>query len=938
MAESERAWHAMPAAEVAREWNTDVARGLTPEAVIERRARVGTNELPAPPRPSALKLMLAQVVNPLVGTLLAAAVVGVIVALAEPGGEHRGLAKFSDALAILLIVVVNALIGFFQERRAARALDALQKMSAPRCRVIRAGLSMTVDSVQLVPGDVVDLSEGDQIPADIRLAESATLETVEGALTGESTSVAKDAQKVLEPGIVDADKINMAFMGTTVVRGQGRGIVVATGSATQLGRIGDMLAKSEKPKSPLEERLDDFGNKILYLCIAISAALFAIGMVQGGRWHVLLLTAVSVAVAAIPEGLPAITTITLALGMQRMAKHNAIVRKLPAVETLGSVNVICTDKTGTLTMNEMTVRRLWVDGCDFEVSGEGYGGSGELRLVESAERLVEMPELVRRLVEIGAVANTAALENTASGVRVAGDPTEGALLALGAKLGAPRESMIEAARTALLVPFDSDRKRMTLVLHRGDRFVAHAKGAVERLLPLCTHMRTAAGVVPLDETLRATIQAKVDELSCQALRVLAFAEREGGSELTGPAEMTDAERADHVEREMVFVGLVAMKDPPRPEVRAAIDECRRAGIRVVMITGDHRLTAEAIARELGLWQQGDLAMTGEELDQTPEQRLQEIVHRVRVFARVTAEHKRRIVRTFQSAPHHEVVAMTGDGVNDAPALNDSSIGVAMGKNGTDVARQAADMVLADDNFATIVEAVREGRAIFSNIKKSIFFLLSSNAGLCITVFATSFFKDMIPLSPLQILWINLVTNGLPALALGVDPPEADQMKEPPRPPGEAFLSRRDWLGILGVGVVMAASAIIIYKLPLWNGLPPHETVHSKVTMVFTLLAVAPLFHAFNCRSERTSIFKLGFFSNRFLVIAVALSALVHLLALVVPPVQPVFRSDHQWTMIEIAWVLGLSVLPIPVVELSKRLLRLRPGGARERGLATQPPA
>lgn len=915
MAEPDRPWHAMSIVDVAREWETDVDRGLSPEVVIERRARVGKNELPAPPRPSALRRLVAQFVNPLVGTLLAAAVVGVIVAVTEQQGEARGLAKFSDALAILAIVIVNALIGFFQERRAERALEALQKMSAPRCRVIRGGITMTIDSVQLVPGDLVELSEGDQVPADLRLIETSTLETMEGALTGESTPVAKDARKILEPGVVDADKINMAFMGTTVVRGHGRGIVVATGLATRLGQIGAMLSKSEKPKSPLEERLDDFGNKILYLCIAISAALFAIGLVQGGRWHVLLLTAVSVAVAAIPEGLPAITTITLALGVQRMARHNAIVRKLAAVETLGSVGVICSDKTGTLTLNEMTVQALWADGVEYEVTGEGYGGRGELRV--SGKTVEEIPELVRRLVEIGVVANTASLEETAAGVKVAGDPTEGALLSLAVKLGVSRSVLLEQARTELLVPFDSDRKRMTVVLRRGERYIAHAKGAVERVLPLCTGVRTAQGVVPLDEAMRARIQAVVDELSNRALRVLALAEREGGREITGPPDMADAERAEHVERELVFVGLVAMKDPPRPEAKRAIAECRQAGIRVVMITGDHRLTAVAIARELGLWEEGDLVLTGEELDRTSDQRLKEIIYRVRVFARVTAEHKRRIVRAFQSPPHHAVVAMTGDGVNDAPALNDASIGVAMGKGGTDVARQAADIVLADDNFATIVEAVREGRAIFSNIKKSIFFLLSSNAGLLLTVFVTSFFVHMPPLSPLQILWINLVTNGLPALALGVDPPEADLMKSPPRPPGEAFLVGRDWLGILAVGAAMAASAVVVYHLPIWDGLPLREATHSKVTMVFTLLALAPLFHSFNCRSIRASIFKLGFFSNRFLVLAVVISAAVHMLAVVVPPLQPVFRSDHVWTRTEVLVVLGLSVIPIPLVELGK---------------------
>jgi Ca2+-transporting ATPase len=688
-----------------------------------------------------------------------------------------------------------------------------------------------------------------------------------------------------------------------------------------------MLSKSEKPQSPLEERLEDFGNKILWLCVGISVALFVIGMVQGGRWHVLLLTAVSVAVAAIPEGLPAITTITLALGMQRMAKHNAIVRKLPAVETLGCVGIICSDKTGTLTRNEMTVRVVWSAGEEFEVTGEGYGGQGEIRPKGGKEKLEELPEHVRRTVEIGAIANTASLQFGGGTVKVAGDPTEGALLALSNKVHAPRESMIEAARTALIVPFSSERKRMSLVLRKGDKYIAHTKGAVESVLPLCTKIRMSDGIVDLDDGMRATISKKVEQLSSEALRVLALAEREGGEELAGDPKMKDADRALLVEKELVFAGLVGIIDPPRPEVKVAIDECRRAGIRAVMITGDHALTATAIARERGLWEEGDLAMTGEQLEHTPDQRLQEVVHKVRVFARVSPEHKLRIVQAFQSGKYPQVVAMTGDGVNDAPAIKESSIGIAMGKNGTDVARDAADMVLADDNFATIVEAVREGRAIFSNIKKSIFFLLSSNAGLCLTVFATSFFKDMEPLTPLQILWINLVTNGLPALALGVDPPEADQMKDPPREPGEPFLTGRDWLGILGVGLVMGAAAIAIYKLPLWSSAALadpaleaarlHEITRSKVTMVFTVLAISPLFHAYNCRSERASIFKTGLFSNRFLVLAVIVSAAVHLLALVVPPLQPVFKTDHQWTTTEIAWVLGLSVLPIPAVELVK---------------------
>jgi Ca2+-transporting ATPase len=922
MAETERAWHAMTAADVLKEWESDADRGLSPEAATERRRRVGLNQLPEAPRPSAIKQLLAQFVNPLVGTLLAAAAVGVGVTLFENPPGQRGIAKFSDVLAILLIVVVNAIIGFVQERKAEKALDALQAMSAPRCRVIRDGVVMTIDSVQLVPGDLLELSEGDQIPADVRLLQTAAFETVEGALTGESTSVAKDARKVLPEETPDADLVNVAFMGTNVARGTARGLVVATGAKTRLGRIGDLLSRSEKPKSPLEERLEDFGNKILYLCLGISAALFAIGLVQGGKWHLLLLTAISVAVAAIPEGLPAITTITLALGMQRMAKHHALVRKLSAVETLGCVHIVCSDKTGTLTMNEMTVRAIYADGVSYEVTGEGYAGACEL--TRDGQTLDEIPEAVRRAVEVGAVANTAMLELTQSGVKIAGDPTEGALLALGQKLGSPRESIVEAARTALHVPFTSERARMTLVLHKGDRYIAHSKGAVERILPLCTRIRGEGGrLEPMTDAARARIEQEASALSEKALRVLALAEREGGDELAGAPHESDLERGERAEQELVFVGLVGMKDPPRPEVKQAIVACRQAGVRAVMITGDHRATAVAIAKELDLWEPGDLAMTGAELDATSDQKLQEIAQKVRVFARVSPEHKLRIVRAFRQPPNGEVVAMTGDGVNDAPAIRESSIGIAMGKNGTDVARQASDMVLADDNFATIVEAIREGRAIFSNIKKSIFFLLSSNAGLCMTVFVTSFFKDMPPLTPLQILWINLVTNGLPALALGVDPPEQGQMTRPPRPADEAFLTRRDWWGILLVGGVMAASAVAVHLLPWWSGASAHEATHSKLTMVFTILALGPLVHAFNCRSEHESIAKLGFGTNPLLILAVLVSAAIHLLAIGIPALQPVFRADHAWEAREIAMVLAMSVLPLPLVELGKAVVRSR---------------
>jgi len=925
-------WHMMTADEALARLGADVETGLSIEAVDRARATHGRNVLPEPTRPSAWRQFLSQLVNPLVGTLLAAAVVAVVVAQYEPNAERSsGLAKYGDAVAILLIVVVNAIIGFIQERKAEKALDALQKMAAPRCRVRRAGQRLVIEASELVPGDIVDLAEGDQLPADVRLVETASFDTIEGALTGESTSVHKEARKVCDPGVVDSDKVNMAFMGTTAVRGHAVGVVVATGSDTLLGRIGKLLAGSEKPKSPLEERLEDFGHKILILCGVISAVLFAIGIVQGGKWYELLLVAVSVAVAAIPEGLPAITTITLALGMQRMARHNAIVRKLPAVETLGSVGVICSDKTGTLTRNEMTVRALWTDEQELDVTGLGYDRVGRLVPIGSGEPLNTLPHAVQRAIAIGVVSNTASVEYEGEIGRGTGDPTEIALLVLGEKTGLPRAKGVDGAQIALHLPFDSDRKRMTVALQAGERVALHTKGAADCVLPLCSQILGAGGPRPLDSHARGRVEAAIEELSSRALRVLALAERHGGPELLGPPgdngdldETGDAARIAHVEDDLTLVGLVGLLDPPREEVKLAIAECRRAGIRVVMITGDHRLTAEAIARDLGLWDEGDIGMTGEELESTSDEALRDKAPHVRVFARVSPEHKLLIVRALQAPPRCEVAAMTGDGVNDAPAIRESAIGVAMGKNGTDVARQAADIVLADDNFATIVEAVREGRAIFQNIQKSIYFLLSSNAGLVITVFATSFFDDMPPLSPIQILWINLVTNGLPALALGVDPPEADQMKEPPRTPGTPFLGRREWRDIGLVGLFMGAAALAIYLLPLWPTTGPGAVTHeearlSKLTLVFTVLALSPLFHAFNCRSLHSPIFGRGLGTNRFLWLAVGASALVHLLALVVPPLQPVFHSGHSWTLAEVALVLGLSALPIPVVEIAKRV-------------------
>lgn len=921
MGDHDTAWYATPVADVIRAKGTDPERGLSAEDVQRLREQYGPNALPPPPKPSIVKQILSQFLNPLVGTLLAAAAIAVAVAVwgHEPGSP-RGWARFSDAIAILTIVIVNALIGFYQERKAEKALDALMKLSAARCRVVRAGEIQHTDARELVPGDLVLLEAGDKVPADLRLIKTTELQTVEGELTGESTPVEKNADAPLAGSIPIGDQVTMVFSGTTVVHGEARGVVVATGRHTQVGRVGKMLADVQKHQSPLEERLEEFGGRILWVCVAVSALLFVIGAVQGHvRWHVLLLTAVSVAVAAIPEGLPAITSITLALGMQRMAQRGAIVRKLAAVETLGCATQICTDKTGTLTCNEMTVRVIYVAGHEVEVTGEGYEVRGELR--EEGRRLDDPPEAVRRTIHVGAIVNTASLLKRRGTTLVSGDPTEAALVALAAKIQVERHSALGRREEVYTIPFNSARKRMTVVtrMMSGPEkgvHTAHVKGAVDVLLPLCTRVLTDGGAAPLDDEARAELLARAESYSARALRVLAMAEREGGDELN---------QREAVEEGLVFVGMVGMIDPPRPEVKDAIEAARVAGIRVVMITGDHPVTAAAIAKELGLWDEGDIALTGDDLRKMNEDQLLEVLPRVRVFARVDPEHKLWIVKALQDR-RGEIVAMTGDGVNDAPAIKQAAIGVAMGKGGTDVAREAADMVLQDDNFATIVHAVREGRAIYRNIQKSIFFLLSSNAGLCIAVFVTSFFspEEVPPLTALQILWINLVTNGLPALALGVDPPEEGQMREAPRESDAPILGRQDWIDVVLVGCLMAASAMALYFLPLWDGVrDAAEVSRSKLTLVFTLLALSPLAHAFNCRSRVESIFSLGFFSNRFLVGAVAISALIHAVSLVVPALQPVFRTDHQWSGQEVAIVVAASLLPIPVVEAAKWLVRRR---------------
>jgi Ca2+-transporting ATPase len=907
-----------PEALIAR-LGTDPAHGLSESEAARRLAENGPNELPKPKGKSPWRQLASQFANPIVLTLLAAAVIAIVDGMSRR--EEPVLVRFGDASAILLIVVLNALLGFYQERRAEAALAALEKMQTLNARVRRDDVVKVVAATEVVVGDVLELETGDAVPADARLLQTANLSAEESSLTGESVPVQKDARAAVADDATLGDRATMLFVGTNIIRGRGRAVVTATSVHTELGKLSELIHRPRDRTTPLEHKLDAFGKRVLWACLGLAGLLFLRGYVKGGRtWHELLLEAVSLAVAAIPEGLPAITTITLALGMQRMAKRGAIVRKLAAVETLGAATVICTDKTGTLTQNEMTVRVVYAGGVRYRVTGTGYDPRGSI--LDTIDQRVETPDgPLRDLLATVALCNNAVLQKTEERWTVQGDPTEGALLTLAAKGGVPRESVASTNQVVQELPFDSDRKRMTIVaLDDRGREVVHSKGSADVLLPLCAAYETAQGRVPLDTVTRRRILGEAEEMSSRALRVLAVARRDLGKQaLSGPSDVQrESQRPSaEIENRLTFLGLVGMIDPPREGVKDAVRLCAEAHVRAVMITGDHKLTAVAIAKELGLWEEGAIALTGAELEKLPQSGLHSCIEQVRVFARVTAEQKLRIVGAFKRCGH--IVAMTGDGVNDAPALREAHIGVAMGKDGTDVAREAADMVIADDNFATIVDAVREGRAIWRNIQKFIFFLLSSNAGLVVAVFAVSFFTDLKPLTPLMILWINLVTNGLPALALGVDPPDPTQMREPPRKRTGSLLGARDWLGMTFVGAWMGGAAMLCYLIPL----RPDDLLavkHARA-IAFSLLALSPLLHAFNCRSATASILSLRPVLPLALVAAVILSGGIHLVAILVPGLRPVFQTFYM-TVHEWALLLLLSASIIPAVELMKLVQRL----------------
>ncbi|MGM9537485.1 MAG: calcium-translocating P-type ATPase, PMCA-type [Candidatus Onthomonas sp.] len=859
------AWHTMTPGQACAALKSDLARGLSPGEVKLRLEEQGPNELNRTPKTPLLQRLWEQLRDPMILVLLAAAAVSYLASRGE---------DWLDTVIILLIVLVNAVISLIQESNAERALEALQAMAAPQARVIRAGNHHKIDAAGLVPGDVIQLEAGDYVPADARLIQAAGLRVDESAITGESVPVEKRAEVILDKDTPLGDRANLLIGSTVVTGGRATALVVATGMDTEVGRIASLLMNQDRGETPLQKKMGEISKTLSFVCLSACAVMFGVGLLQGKEMLSMFLIAVSLAVAAIPEGLPAIVTIVLAMGVQQMAGRNAIVKKLPAVETLGCASVICSDKTGTLTKNQMTVTQVWT------ASGRG-------------EKLA---------LSIGALCSDTQIRPDGT---LSGDPTENAIVAAARDKGVDKPQLEQEFPRRAELPFDSERKLMsTIHPSPAGGYRVMVKGAPDVLLGRCSSY-LAQGVRPLDGAGRSAIETANHRMADDALRVIGLAYREL-DRLPGQLNSRT------VERDLIFVGLVGMIDPPRKEVKAAVEECYRAGIRPVMITGDHKATAVAIAKELNIFRKGSIALTGAELDFMPPELLEEQAARCAVYARVSPEHKLRIVQALQK--RGEIVAMTGDGVNDAPALKAADIGCAMGVTGTDVAKGAADMVLTDDNFSTIVAAVEQGRGIYANIKKAVHYLLSCNIGEIVTIFlATVLNFHQVPLIPVQLLWLNLVTDSLPALALGVEPVEPGVMEQPPRSGSEPLFTPSFGLQLLWQGAMVGGLTLTAYFLGEYILSDPGEAYAAANTMSFATLTLCQLFHAFDVRSERTSLFRIGVFSNPAMNRAFLLGLILQLSVLLLPPLQRVF-SVVPLSALEWAAVLVLSVLPVPICE------------------------
>lgn len=881
-------WYSLTAEEVLEKLNSNSTDGLSTKDAGERQKQVGFNELKQAEKEPWWKRLLEQFQDFMVLVLLAATLISAI------------LGEFVDAITILAIVVVNALLGFLQEYRAEQSLSALKKLAAPVARVIRDGNIQHIPTRELVPGDILLLEPGDKIAADGRLIEMQSLEVEESALTGESMPVRKYVNKTFGEDTSLGDRRNMIFAATSVTRGRAKAVVCATGMHTEVGQIAHMLQSAEKEATPLEKRLENLGRWLVWGCLLICVIVIITGVIKGEPLFLMLMAGISLAVAAIPEGLPAIVTVCLALGMQRMIKRNAIVRKLPAVETLGCVTVICSDKTGTLTQNAMTVRKILVGNKCFDITGNGYDIKGKF-ISDNQEFDVKTSSVLLHCLKIGCLCNNSVLKRNDVGITglwrgkkenwsVEGDPTEGALIVAAAKADLWRSEIEKQCVRIGEIPFESERRRMSVIYKNSSGSCEiYVKGAPDTIIELCNRYDNGDTIEPLTKERADYIFENIEQMTSRALRVLAVAYRP-----LRPFELEN--EGEHLENDLIFVGLLGMIDPPREEAKQAINLCRQAGIKTVMITGDHKNTAIAIARELSLYN-SDIhqALTGRELDALSDKELTRIVNKVTVYARVSPAHKLRIVKALKEIGH--IVAMTGDGVNDAPAVKEADIGISMGLTGTDVTKEASAMILADDNFATIVAAVEEGRGIYDNIRKFIRYLLACNTGEVITMFGATLMSLPLPMLPVQILWVNLVTDGLPAMALGVDTKDDNIMQRPPRRPNESVFSRGLKSKIIGRGLQIGLSSLLIFASVLYFT----SNLNLARTMCFTTLVMCQMFHVFDCRSEVNTIFENGLFGNRYLLFAVFSSIFMQTLVIYNPFLSEIFDTVSlglkEWVII-----------------------------------------
>ncbi len=865
-------WYTLSTKEVEKQMQTNIEFGLNEKQVEDKQNKFGLNKLEEKKKESIVIKFVKQFNDFMIIILIIASIISAVVAKLEGSNDYF------DSIIIIAIVVFNAIMGLVQEAKAEKSLEALKKMIAPICKVKRNGKICTIKSEQVVPGDIVLLEAGNYVPADCRLISSSNLKIEESSLTGETVPVLKDANCMLKEKTALGDMVNMAFSTTIVANGHGEAIVTETGMNTKVGKIAKMIITNEAPETPIQKKLGEVGKTLGIACLGICLLIFIIGLLKKIEPIEMFMTSVGLAVAAIPEGLPAIVTIMLSIGVTKMAKKNSIIRKLPAVETLGSSSVICSDKTGTLTQNKMQVTKI------ANINGE-----------------TNDKEYIKWLIGMTTMCTDVEISRENGKIELTGEPTEKAIVNKALDEGQNKIELYNVMKRVKDIPFDSSRKMMTTIHKIPTGYRVITKGAPDILLKRCNKVYENGNVTTLDYSKTKLIENQNNKMADEALRVLAIAYLD----IPSLPSKIDSE---NIEKNLIFIGLIGMIDPPREGVKEAVTTCKKAGIKTVMITGDHIITAKAIAKDLGILRGSDLAITGEELDKIPQSILQKNIMNYSVFARVTPEHKVRIVKAYQSTG--AVVAMTGDGVNDAPALKNADIGIAMGKNGTDVAKNAADMVLTDDNFVTIVEAVKQGRNIFDNIKKAVHFLIATNIGEIVTIFLGLLLGLKSPLLAIQLLWINLVTDSLPAIALGLEKPEADIMNKKPRDNKKGIFADGLWQKIIAEGIMLGALTLVAFSLG--NYLYGIEVAR---TMAFVSLGLLELIHSFNIKSDE-SIFKVGLFENKYLMGAFILGAILQVVVVVIPSVAEIFKlvplTQTQWL-----YTFGISILPLIIIELQK---------------------